>query len=460
MDERQQLLAAVEAFCAREGMAPTTFGRKALGDGRFVGRLRDGRKVRETTLARARQFLADHEAVAASEGTGAADASAAQTAGSDKSDQKGAFRFYDNRQKYLMFVNTCSEKWAVAERAGLELGLVHPRPPALRVFDAGMGDGTVLTGVMRQMHRRFPTMPFYIVGKEISVEDVRLGLEKMPDRLFEHPATVLVMTNMHYSEAPALQPRSMQAASTLNWMEIPLSGNTSHEFHEQIADLQPTLADTWRVRPSPKTGNPLYVRASVLVLYREDHKFLLDPVIPRPGRASDGYDLVIASQPYRARMPADFKVRKVLAPLARSLGPGGRLLCIQSHGGDPGMEIIRKIWPDEQPFQTDRHMLLKALKAEIGKNRRNLNYNAYSDRRAIFRYDMHTLPTEIEGSSIGTSTLFAAWNAAIYVAQIEDARLEGVVADGSYLDATRSVLSNRGGLWFYDESFVVSRRRD
>ena len=375
-------------------------------------------------------------------------------------DAKGAFRFYDNRQKYLMFVNTCSEKWAVGERAGMELGLVRPRPPALRLFDAGMGDGTVLTGVMRQMHRRFPTMPFYVVGKEISVEDVRLGLEKMPDRLFEHPATVLVVTNLHYTEAPSLTPRSMQAAATLNWMDIPLAGNTAHEFHEQIAALQPALAETWRVRASPKTGNPLYVRASVLVLYREDHRFLLDQVIPRPGRAGDGYDLILASQPYRARMPVDFKVQRVLAPLSRSLAPGGRLLCIQSHGGDPGLEIVRKLWPGEQPFRTDRHMLLKALKAEIGKSRRDLNYNAYSDRRAIFRYDMHTLPTEIEDSNIGTSTLFAAWNAAIYVAQIEDGRLEGVVADGSYLDATREVLSAYGGLWFYDESFVVSRRRD
>ena len=460
MDERQELFAAIENFCAREGMAASTFGRKALGDGRFVGRLRDGRQVRAATLARARKYLAEHDGAAPTDGGPPADAATAAPAKPAGDDQKGAFRFYDNRQKYLMFVNTCSEKWAVSERAGMELGLVHPRPPALRVFDAGMGDGTVLTGVMRNMHRRFPTMPFYVVGKEISVEDVRLGLEKMPDRLFEHPATVLAVTNMHYSEAPSLQPRSMQAAATLNWMEIPLSGNTSHEFHEQIAALQPTLADTWRVRPSPKTGNPLYVRASVLVLYREDHKFLLDPVIPRPGRASDGYDLVIASQPYRARMPAAFKVQKVLAPLSRSLAPGGRLLCIQSHGGDPGLEIVRKIWPEEQPFRTDRHLLLKAIKEEIGKSRRDLKYNAYSDRRAIFRYDMHTLPTEIEGSSIGTSTLFAAWNAAIYVAQIEDARLESVVADGSYLDATRAVLSAHGGLWFYDESFVVSRRRD
>ena len=54
------------------------------------------------------------------------------------------FRFYDNRQKYLLFVNTCSEKWVVAERVGMELAQIRPKPPALRVFDAGVGAGTVL----------------------------------------------------------------------------------------------------------------------------------------------------------------------------------------------------------------------------------------------------------------------------------------------------------------------------
>jgi hypothetical protein len=61
---------------------------------------------------------------------------------------------------------------------------------------------------------------------------------------------------------------------------------------------------------------------------------------------------------------------------------------------------------------------------------------------------------------IGTSTLFGAWNAAIYVNQIEDERLEGVVRDGSYLEHTQAVLQRHGGLWFNDESFVVTRRRD
>jgi hypothetical protein len=123
------------------------------------------------------------------------------------------FRFYDNRQKYLLFVTTCGEKWVVAQRVGMELANIHPRPPAIRVFDAGVGDGTVLARVMRAMHTRFATMPFYIVGKEISLEDVRLTLEKMPDRLFEHPATVLIMTNMYYSEAPWLAPNSVTAAT-------------------------------------------------------------------------------------------------------------------------------------------------------------------------------------------------------------------------------------------------------
>lgn len=470
-----QLVKDIEQFCREAGIAESTFGKRAVNDGKFVGRLREGKRVTTATVARVREFMAasngngtdngnsgkDDIAISnTNDATAVGTTSVVEASGAPSEKSKTAFRFYDNRQKYLMFVNTCGEKWKVAERVGMELANIHPDPPALRLFDAGMGDGTVLANVIRHMHRRFPTYPFYIVCKEISLEDVRLSLEKMPDRLFEHPATVLVVTNLYYSEAPWLAPRSMQAAATLNWIDMPLSGNTAHEFHEQIKDMQDLLADSWQVESSPKTGNPHYVRPSVMVIYREDHKFILDQVIPRPGHAYGDYDLVIASQPYRARMPTAFKVQKVLAPLAQSIGPGGRLLGIHSFGNDPGLDIVRQVWPGEDPFQTNRHDLLKGLKQEIGKTNRDLNYNAYSDRRAIFRYDMHTLPSEITAQTgIGTSTLLAAWNAAVYVAQIEDERLEDVISDGSYLEATREVLAKHGGLWFYDESFVVSRKR-
>jgi len=458
------LISEIEAYCRQTGIAESTFGRHVVNDGKFVRRLRAGKYTTTATLDKVQAFIRSHSAAADNRPSSVAEAPSphnsqppSQNLTADDTSRR-SFRFYDNRQKYLLFVNTCSEKWVIAERVGMELVHLHPQPPALRIFDAGMGDGTVLTRVMRHMHNRFPTLPFYIVGKEISLEDVRLSLEKMPDRFYEHPATVLIATNLYYTEAPRLMPRSLSAAAALNWHEVSLSGTTAHEFEEQITALQPLLADGWQVRPSATTGNPLYVRPSVLILYREDHKFLLDQSIPKPGRAQGQYDLLIASQPYRARMPIDFKIKKVLAPLAQSLLPGGRMLVVQSFGQDPGLEVIRRVWPGEDPFQTNRHQLLKVLKAELGRTERDLRFNAYADKRAIFRYDMHTLPSEI-GSNIGTSTLFAAWNAATYVAQIEDDRLEEVMFRGTYLDATRDVLQKNGGLWFLDESFVVSRRR-
>jgi hypothetical protein len=369
------------------------------------------------------------------------------------------FRFFDNRQKYLLFVNTCSEKEVVARRVGLELSHLHPRPPALRLFDAGMGDGTVLSLTMREMHHRFPTMPFYIVGKEISLEDVRLSLQKMPERLFEHPATVLVVTNMYYTEAPWLTPRAVAAATSMVWHEAALTGTTAHEFGEQIAALEPFLAQNWQARHSPKTGNPVYEQPVALVLYRDDYRFLLDDVIPRRGEGRAEYDMVIASQPYRLRAPLEFKAQKIVAPLVRALGKGGRLLGIHSHGQDPGLEIVQGVWREENPFTTSRHDVLRAAKADLGKDARHYNFNAYADARALFRYDMKTLPTEIS-SSIGTSTLFAAWNAAIYVAQIDDLRLAEAIKEPRYLEATREVLQKHGSLWFNDESYVISRKRD
>jgi hypothetical protein len=466
MQEAVGLLDSISEFCRRANMAESTFGRRAVNDGKFVSRLRDGARITPETLERVSEFLTTQgivAPVAPPELIPLLRVAPAPSSPQPRLPARDApsrnFRFFDNRQKYLLFVNTCGEKQTIANRVALELAHLHPAPPAVRVFDAGMGDGTVLTRVMREMHRRFPTLPFYVVGKEISLEDVRLSLDKMADRFHEHPATVLVVTNMYYTEAPWLTPKTLSAATSLLWHEVALTGSTAAEFSEQITALEPVLGKVWQARHSSKTGNPVYERPVALVIYRDDFRFLLDEAIPVQGRARADYDLVIASQPYRARVPVDFKASKVVAPLSRALRPGGRLLGIHSCGRDPGLEIVRKIWPDEDPFKTDRHDILRAVRTELGKEARHYNFNAYADQRAVFRYDMHTLPSEI-ADSIGTSTLFAAWNAAVYVSQIDDERLGDVVGTRKYLDATREVLQAHGQLWFLDESYVISRKRD
>ena len=484
--DSNSLLNAIREYCQTSGTAESTFGRLAVNDGKLVSRLRYGGRVTPETASRVLDFMRQpppkrglaksrQKASAAPAPTLRAAApmnvrmrpnpatkprGAAAPAGA-ASDPEQNFRFYDNRQKYLMFVNTCSEKRVIAERISQELGFIHPRPPAVRIFDAGVGDGTILSRLMRSMHQRFETLPFYVVGKEISLEDVRLALEKMPDRFHEHPATVVVLTNLYYSEAPLLLPNSPSVASRVVWHEVALSGRSAAEYEQQINDLEPFLAQHWRANVSKKTGNPVYETPTVLVLYLESHRFLLDRVIPKRGAIVADYDLIVASQPYRASAPAAFKAEKVIAPLARSLAPGGRLMGIHSCGDDPALEIVQSVWPGESPFSNTRHDILRETKAVLGNDARHYNFNAYSEERSKFRYQMYTLPNEIDAkaTSIGTSTLLAAWNNATYVAQVEDERLSEAMSNAKYLEATRAVLKKYNGLWFNDEYYVISRKR-
>src|SRR5690242_918137 len=286
----EQILQEISDFCRRQGLAESTFGRRAVNDGKLASRLRNGGRITTDTLDRIRAFMAQ----ASGEPPGRrrilfnpsstpqplrelpmvkTPAPSLATAQVTEDPQRN-FRFFDNRQKYLLFVNTCSEKWEVANRVSLELANIHPRPPAVRLFDAGVGDGTVLARVMRAMHDRFPTMPFYAVGKEISLEDVRLTLQKLPDRFVEQPSSVVVLTNLAYAEAPWLNVKSLTAATSLLWKEVAMDGTSAHSFEQQITALEPFLAENWKARVSQKSGNPVYERPVILVLYRNDHKFL------------------------------------------------------------------------------------------------------------------------------------------------------------------------------------------
>jgi hypothetical protein len=191
-----QILGEIRDYCRATQTAESTFGRLVVNDGKLVSRLRDGARITTGTLDKVRAYLTEHRATPSVRTEPSAGVKPVNGAAAATEAVPSGFRFFDNRQKYLLFVSTCSEKTEIGNRISLELGNLQPSPPALRIFDAGVGDGTVLSRVMRAVHARFPTMPLHVVAKEISYEDVRLMLEKMADRLFEHPATVLVITNL------------------------------------------------------------------------------------------------------------------------------------------------------------------------------------------------------------------------------------------------------------------------
>lgn len=453
MDDTQVLLEQIEAACRRMQMAQTTFGRLAVNDGKLVARLQQGGRVTVQTVERVHQFI---------ESLGGASAASLRSGIKvlrTNLRPEHNFRFYDNRQKYLMFVNTTTEKQQIADRALQVLTETQPAPPAIRLLDGGSGDGTALARVLRGLHRRHPWVPFYVVAKEISMENIRLTLDKLPDRMREHSATVAVLTNLKYDEAPLLQPDNPAAASAMVWQEIALEGTSAGEFEEQISALEPFLQRHWQASIGAASGNPVYKTPVVLVIYRKDHRFMLDPIIPQRGYAKADFDFVLLSQPYQAHASLEFKAKRVVAPMVKALRPNGTLMGVHSHGHDPGMEIVNTIWPDENPFQHDRHAIMRAVAQELGSAARDFRFHDVPDSEALFRYDVRTLPTEIGGAApIGSSTLFAAWNAASYVAQIDDRWLAAAMAGDRYLEATRQVLLRHNGLWFNDETFLISRR--
>ncbi|WP_173087290.1 hypothetical protein [Devosia sp. 1635] len=57
MSEITQLLTRIEAHCARESIAESTFGRLAVNDGKLVARLRAGGSINLRTFSAIQTFL-------------------------------------------------------------------------------------------------------------------------------------------------------------------------------------------------------------------------------------------------------------------------------------------------------------------------------------------------------------------------------------------------------------------
>ena len=139
---------------------------------------------------------------------------------------KKNFRFFDNRQKYLLFVTTTNEKNKIADALKPIVQKLKPKYPALKIFDAGMGDGSLIMSIMRQCHQRMPNIPLLVTTKEISLEDVRLGLEKLPDRFVEHKNTVFIISNLNYIEGKTV---SILADGAVHPQRVVSSGSVTLE---------------------------------------------------------------------------------------------------------------------------------------------------------------------------------------------------------------------------------------
>src|SRR3954463_10210546 len=61
----QELLQEIAEYCRRTGLAESTFGRRAVNDGKLASRLRHGGRITTETLDRIRAFMQSNRNLAA-----------------------------------------------------------------------------------------------------------------------------------------------------------------------------------------------------------------------------------------------------------------------------------------------------------------------------------------------------------------------------------------------------------
>src|SRR3954454_6033890 len=64
MNNAQELLQEISDYCRHSGLAESTFGRRAVNDGKLTTRLRNGGRITTDTLDRIRAFITSNSATA------------------------------------------------------------------------------------------------------------------------------------------------------------------------------------------------------------------------------------------------------------------------------------------------------------------------------------------------------------------------------------------------------------
>ena len=107
-------------------MAISTFGRLSVNDGKLVSRLRNGNDVTLKTSKKIRQFISNKSQSEIKKVSSENTEVVKKNSNTENSESDKTKRFYDNRQNYLSFINTTSEKWQIAQRAAKELKYLKP----------------------------------------------------------------------------------------------------------------------------------------------------------------------------------------------------------------------------------------------------------------------------------------------------------------------------------------------
>lgn len=465
LEDTQVLAREIEAFCDVHGIAVSTFGRLAVNDGKFVPRLHNGTRIEPETAKRVREFMARGdrgEIVLRGRPRRTKQLSKAysmaELVNQDTSIRTpGNYAIHEQRHRFHVFSATTNVSWIQADVMSEDLLNLQPSKDGIRILYSPMDNGITLVRALRALHSKFPKTPVQVVIKGWNLEDLRNTMGRMVDRLYEHPLTVLVLTNLYTREVVHLKKTATEGPADVSWHDVPLHGSVSFDYQNQIADLFNVLAPEWRVLQRAD-GFPIYAQPSVVSIYRDDQKKSLEHLIPSEEGPDLEFDYAFLNHPYLHSHTMRFRVEYILAPIVRHLAPGGQMKVVQSTGDDPAHEIIRRVFPKHELRCVSRYEIISELKKFLAEEQNDFSFGGLTGTQSLYRFDMHTMPL-IGNESDQALPLQEAWNNAVFFSQLREEQAQAAAYDGpSYLNKTEEVLREYQGLWFVNETFSVTRK--
>ena len=356
--------------------------------------------------------------------------------------------FFDSRDKYLSFVNSTNEKSSIAFKLSSYLKKVQIKSDAFRIFDAGTGEGTIISTLLSAAHEQFPEDPIYVVGKEISVDDIENLLSFLADRFFEHKNLIFCITNASYKEF------TNKNLSKIKFIKKELKGNTSFNFTKQLMRMNSLIKKNWELKEDNKSTLLIPKSKTFLAIYREDQKIVLDHLIPRKiNDIPDKFNFIIASQAFRLRSPYKRTMKLIIQPLLNMLETKGQFFLIYSSGSDFTKKILKYFFPTINPFQyNDPKEFIK----EVNKDKLNKNLFKISVASFIYTFINMSLTSKKSFSPVNSLGL---WNAATYVGQISEKEQKALNINTKLLDKV-SEMGQKQPLRFKDILLRFEKIRD
>jgi hypothetical protein len=366
----------------------------------------------------------------------------------------GKKRFFDDRLKYLSFIQNTGEKKAISEKVYSYIASLSDNKSYLRILDAGTGDGTIFSNIIKSFHKYHPYSSLLITGKEISYEDLKNTLEKMPDRFVEHPNLLITMTNVKFAELGLIENSNKIKDKKIKEFNLVLKSNNSFDFNSQITGnlLGNFVKKNWGIEIDKKDRTS-YSSPCIIRVYREDNEKQLKKFL-KNNYKNNNYDLILASQAYRAASSVNVKVKNVIGPLMRLLNKSGKLIITHSVGGDTVQNVLKLAFKDKEAFPNKAKDIIGYLKDNpFGEN----NIYKFSKPQNYY-FTFKRAPDKTVTELFGHNT-DAKWANMLYVGQIAEKDIQALEKNTLLQNKIRRVIDKSKEIQFQNEIFSITKLR-